>query len=305
MSAWELIVAGASYLYRASFAKWTETSFLVNVGFFPAVALLDLITGRRLIKWSRKLLASVGSSVTIFVLNGIFFPVLFIGAEKFQALYDRLHVPHVPRAFWDSMPAWVVGLVTLLAFDFANYWNHRWMHWRWIWPIHAIHHSDPVVAAPTTLRVHVLELVFMSCSYVVLLGWLGLPAGAIGLGRIFLILHNQYVHIDVDWTHGPLRHVIASPRFHRWHHADFKPAYGKNLANLFPFFDVLFGTYVELGPCRERMGAKGVPENDVVQLMLFPFKEWGRMLAELVRPKKEPEPEPALVPIETRREDRR
>ena len=65
---------------------------------------------------------------------------------------------------------------------------------------------------------------------------------------------NMYVHMDLDWTHGPLRYVIASPRLHRRHHADVPEAYGKNLANVFPFYDVMFGTDYVPGPCRERMG---------------------------------------------------
>ncbi len=61
-------------------------------------------------------------------------------------------------------------------------------------------------------------------------------------------LHNAYVHFEVDIDHGPMNWLIASPRFHRWHHADFPPAYGKNLANAIPAWDMLFGTYFKAGP---------------------------------------------------------
>jgi sterol desaturase/sphingolipid hydroxylase (fatty acid hydroxylase superfamily) len=88
---------------------------------------------------------------------------------------------------------------------------------------------------------------------------------------------NAYVHMDVDWGHGPLRLIIASPRFHRWHHADTPELYGKNIANMFPFYDVMFGTYIDPGVCREPMGAIGVPENHFLKLMAYPFVEPVRM----------------------------
>jgi sterol desaturase/sphingolipid hydroxylase (fatty acid hydroxylase superfamily) len=84
--------------------------------------------------------------------------------------------------------------------------------------------------------------------------------------------------MDLDWGHGPFRYLLASPRFHRWHHADTPELYGKNLANMFPFFDVMFGTYHVPGICREPMGAVGVPENNFIQLMLFPITEPFKMV---------------------------
>jgi sterol desaturase/sphingolipid hydroxylase (fatty acid hydroxylase superfamily) len=152
------------------------------------------------------------------------------------------------------------------------------MHHRLLWPVHAIHHSDPEVNGLTGYRVHMLEGLVMWISYTVMLTWLGFPDDVLAGGAVFIALHQVYIHTKLDWDHGILRLVIASPRFHRWHHADVAEAHGKNLANIFPIFDWLFGTYYEGGPCRAPMGAKGVPENDVAKLILFPFREWGRML---------------------------
>lgn len=148
-----------------------------------------------------------------------------------------------------------------------------------LWPIHAVHHSDPDVTALTTCRVHVFEPIVMSTSYIVLLSWLGFPDQVIGFGTVFLALHNAYAHVNVDRDHGPLRYVIASPRFHRWHHADCPEACGKNLANVFPVFDLVFGTYHVPGTCKAEMGAGDIPRNDVAKLILYPFAQWYRMAA--------------------------
>ena len=59
-------------------------------------------------------------------------------------------------------------------------------------------------------------------------------------------------------------------------------AYGKNLANVFPFFDWMFGTYRVPGPCNAPLGATDIPRNDVVRLTLWPLLEWARLATQSV-----------------------
>jgi sterol desaturase/sphingolipid hydroxylase (fatty acid hydroxylase superfamily) len=59
----------------------------------------------------------------------------------------------------------------------------------------------------------------------------------------FLTLYAIFLHARLDWDFGPLRAVIATPVFHRWHHSRQKEAMDKNFAGLFPVWDILFGTY--------------------------------------------------------------
>lgn len=249
---------------------------------FSFVALVFLIlwhrSGYRL-NWPHRLMKSVGANISFLVLNTIFAPIVFVLTGVVQSAYDTLGVPTLNPDIWTPLPAWFLAFLAIFFHDFANYWNHRLMHKGWLWPVHAIHHSDPDVNGLTGYRIHFLEAFIMAASYVLLLSWLGFPADAMGLGAVVIALHSVYVHLDLDWGHGPFRYLIASPRFHRWHHADVPAAYGKNLANIFPFFDVLFGTYRVPGPVVGRLGAQGVPENDVVKLCLFPFTEWTKMLA--------------------------
>ena len=234
------------------------------------------------LSWVRRAAASVGATVAILHVNLLMAPGVWLLSEQIKVLYALLGIPSVPTAVWAGLPVWALSLVGLLAHDFANYWNHRAMHMKWLWPVHAIHHSDPDVNAMTTYRVHELETLVMWASYTILLTWLGLPADAMGIGALIMLIHNAYVHVDVDWDHGPLRLLIASPRFHRWHHADVPEAYGKNLANVFPFFDWMFGTYRVPGPCIAPLGAAGIPRNDPVHLALWPVLEWARLATQSV-----------------------
>lgn len=47
----------------------------------------------------------------------------------------------------------------------------------------------------------------------------------------------------MSWDFGPLRAILASPRFHRWHHTSAEEGRDKNFAGLLPLWDILFGTY--------------------------------------------------------------
>ena len=231
--------------------------------------------------WPKRLVEGVFANLAILAINALLVPAAFLLSDSVRQGYAALSIPHIDTSFWQQVPVWILIPFAVFCFDFVDYWAHRLMHsTKVLWPIHAIHHSDPDVTALTTYRVHFFEPIVVRTFYIVFLSWLGFPAQVIGFGAIFLAVLNAYVHVNVDWHHGPLRYVIVSPRFHRWHHADCPEAHGKNLANVFPIFDVLFGTYYVPGPCKVEMGAGDVPQNDVAKLILYPFAQWYQLAAE-------------------------
>lgn len=201
-----------------------------------------------------------------------------------QSAYAFLAIPTLPADFWDG-PLIVIGfVVAIFAKDFCDYILHRAMHTSWGWPAHAAHHTDTHVNGFTAFRVHFIEPQMMSINYLFVLTWLQLPH-LIPLMVLLVLVHNIYVHLDLDWDHGRFRYLVASPVFHRWHHADVPEAYGKNLANIIPLYDVIFGTYYEAGPCREQMGAlkAGLSDKNPLLIWIYPFQAWGSMILEGLR----------------------
>ena len=248
--------------------------------FLLSVLAIDAYRRRFRFTWGKRLMSGVLANLVIAIANSLLIgPVVIIGVTAVQHWINAVGLPTLPSSLWEPFPRWALIAFSVVAIDFSDYWSHRLLHTRWFWPIHAIHHSDPDVTATTSLRVHALEGAVMTLTTTILLGWLGMPPVDAGLAAILKVILNCYVHVNVDWTHGPLRLWIASPRWHRWHHADVPAAYGKNLASIFPMFDVLFGTHYEPGPCRERLGGEGLPENNFLLLMIWPFIEWGKMIA--------------------------
>ncbi len=223
---------------------------------------------------------NASATLQLFIVNAALFPLFLAVNQWVRAGYDWLGIPALAADTWAHVPAPAIVLLGIVTVDFADYWNHRLMHTRWVFPVHAVHHSDSHVNGLTTYRVHVLEPMLMAASYVVLLSWLNLPVVEVAAVTVLIALHNAYVHVDFGWGHGRLEWLVASPRYHRWHHADAPEAYGKNLSNVIPLWDKLFGTYYNPGPCHAPMGAlrDGVPDTSALRLLYHPFAQWRRMI---------------------------
>ncbi|NNE87884.1 MAG: sterol desaturase family protein [Silicimonas sp.] len=244
-----------------------------------SIFLLYFLAGKKE-ELSRNAVLNSSATICVFAFNMFLIMKYHMALNGWlQEQYNAIGIPTLPKGTWDAYPLILTSLLGLLAKDFADYWNHRLMHTKWGWPTHAAHHSDTHVNALTTYRVHFLEMFVMSASYILLLTWLQMPQ-AIPFVALCAALHNMYVHLDVDWRHGPVKYLVASPYFHRWHHADTPEAYGKNLANIVPLWDVMFGTYHDPGKIEAPMGLResGVNDTNPVAILFFPFMEWGRML---------------------------
>ena len=196
-----------------------------------------------------------------------------------QSAYAALNIPTLPSDTWSGAPLALVCILGLVAKDFADYWTHRVMHTTWLWPTHAAHHSDTHVNAFTLFRVHFLESFVMGAGYILILTWMQMPK-AIPIVYFLAHLHGLYVHTNLPFRHGPFKLLIASPTFHRWHHADVEAAHGKNIANLIPAWDKLFGTYYTDEICDAPMGAlkSGIEDKNPFAIVVYPAREWHRLI---------------------------
>lgn len=236
--------------------------------------------------WPNGMRRSALTNIAMGVTHMMIAPGVFLLNAAFRDAYNALGIPHVPIEFWGALPLAAVLIVALIAQDFADYWNHRLLHTRGFWSIHAVHHSDPDMNHTTSVRIHVVESFIMACSYTLMLSWIGIPPeGSAGLSLLFS-LYNRFVHIDADIHFGPLVKIFATPRFHQWHHAVDEKAHNTNFANIFSFWDVLFGTYRVPGPCKVPLGFEGSPNHNYLKLMAWPFLEAWNFTRTFSRPSK-------------------
>ena len=142
-----------------------------------------------------------------------------------------------------AQPAWLQALEIYLLIDFLDYWLHRLFHTGAWWPFHAVHHSSEDLDWLSAVRVHPVNEAVNKIAPAVPILFVGFdPTVTAGVAG-FLTFYAIFLHAAVDWDFGPLRSVIATPVFHRWHHSKDPAAIDKNFAGLLPLWDILFGTY--------------------------------------------------------------
>lgn len=248
--------------------------------FLIFTALAFLKKGKAALNWSSGLTESVRVNTALMLVNSALAPVIVLTLGPLQHFVDSGGVWRLDPALWQALPAWLGGLLAVMLADFSDYWVHRLMHTKWLWPSHVIHHSDTVMNNTTSVRMHIIELVIMASSFLMVATVMSLPPVLAGLAGLFIPFYNRFVHLDADYHWGPLNRILNSPRLHRWHHADVPEAYGKNFANMFSLWDTLFGTYYLPGVCHHDLGVKDGPEQNLLLNYAWPLKT----LAEAVPP---------------------
>jgi sterol desaturase/sphingolipid hydroxylase (fatty acid hydroxylase superfamily) len=164
------------------------------------------------------------------------------------------------QTFWSRQPVWLTFVAMILVCELSAYWMHRLLHTRWLWRFHAIHHSSEQPDWLAAVRVHPVDDVLLRWAQVVPLLVLGFPGAAIWVLASVLSLASLVLHSDLGWTLGPLRYVVATPTFHRWHHTRDSETFDKNFGGMLPLCDLLFGTFhLPRGAAPTRFGLAGSP----------------------------------------------
>jgi sterol desaturase/sphingolipid hydroxylase (fatty acid hydroxylase superfamily) len=174
-----------------------------------------------------------------------------------------------------SQPTALIVVELLLLMDLLTYLTHRLFHRvPWLWRFHAIHHSATHVRWSTAGRIHPINEILNYASTLIPCFLMGFPLSLALPLFPFLVVYALAAHTSWNPGFGPLRHVLVSPRMHRWHHTLQHEGGDKNFANVFAFWDKLFGTfYLPEDRVATTFGldACAIPERYTAQL-LYPFE---------------------------------
>jgi sterol desaturase/sphingolipid hydroxylase (fatty acid hydroxylase superfamily) len=115
----------------------------------------------------------------------------------------------------------------------------------WLWPIHAVHHSDVDVDVSTSYRHHPLEPLLMIPVVSPVIVALGTSWEVVFAYKLFAIAITIFSHANVRLPRVVDKYArlfILTPDFHRLHHCA-EPEYtNSNYGSVVPWFDYLFGT---------------------------------------------------------------
>jgi sterol desaturase/sphingolipid hydroxylase (fatty acid hydroxylase superfamily) len=123
------------------------------------------------------------------------------------------------RTFMASQPLWLQFLQIVVVTDLTQYWVHRIFHRvPALWRFHAVHHSAQKMDWLAGSRMHVVEIVFLRGITIIPMYALGFHEWALKAYILYIYLHSTFIHANVRFEFGWLKHILATPQFHHWHH---------------------------------------------------------------------------------------
>ena len=155
---------------------------------------------------------------------------------------------------WVGVPAWLVILIAVVVGDFVGYWRHRFEHNSFMWPAHAVHHSDTHMTWLSLERFHPINRLTTFLIDASALLFLGLPPYAVVANSLIRHYYGFFIHADIPWTYGRWNILFVSPAMPRWHHSADEVAHDRNFAPVFGLWDWAFGTHYVPGPCEGQLG---------------------------------------------------
>ena len=175
------------------------------------------------------------------------------------AIFFRWAVAPEIQSAVAAQPLVLQFVEVLVVADLTQYTVHRLFHQvPWLWRFHAIHHSSRQMDWLAGSRLHLVDIVVTRGLSFVPLYVLGFAPGAVFAYVLFVSFQAVLIHANVAWRFGPLRHVLATPQYHHWHHA-VEPV-DVNFAVHLPVIDRIFGTqYLPAGRWPSAYGLAGPP----------------------------------------------
>ena len=219
--------------------------YLIGVVFFFVERLRPAVRGQRFFK------ADFLTELAYPVFNAAVTAPLF----GFVSAYLALHVfgTYLPERIFagtlEAAPFVMQVLFVMFVADVAI-WVEHWIAHKLLWNYHALHHMTPEVSWLTHARVHPVNGLTIALAGLLAQTVFGLDGAAAAVGSAIVVGISVWEHANLDFAWPrPLCWLLVSPRFHRWHHSSAPEAIDRNFCLVFPFIDLVMGTYY----CPDRM----------------------------------------------------
>lgn len=168
-------------------------------------------------------------------------PLIGVGAAAWAATagFGLLH--------WVTAPWWLAGLFSIIAMDFAVYFQHRAMHLSpLLWRLHNTHHHDHDLDVTSALRFHPAEIVASTLYKAAVIALLGVPVAAAFAYELLLSSMALFNHANIAlpvpierWA----RRIIVTPTMHVRHHSTVRAEHDSNYGNFLSIWDQMLGTW--------------------------------------------------------------
>jgi len=216
------------------------------------------------------------TDLAYFFVSHVFIQVITILTLKPAVVFfDWTTYPAI-RSFLGSQYFVVQFIGILVVADMTQYWVHRLFHSvPRLWKFHAVHHSAQTMDWLAGSRLHLVDIAVTRALSYVPIYWLGFSEGALFAYIVFVSIHATFIHSNFRVDFGPLKWLIATPRFHHWHHTSDPAVLDKNFAVHLPFIDKIFGTYYfprSAWPTAYGVTDADLPPSGFFAQLAYPFR---------------------------------
>jgi sterol desaturase/sphingolipid hydroxylase (fatty acid hydroxylase superfamily) len=181
----------------------------------------------------------------------------------------------------DSFWLFVLGFVLIDLFEYVFHLLSH--HWKPLWCLHCVHHSDRSLDCSTGLLVHPLAPVISAPISGLLAFALGIPVWVVVLRALLFLVHTFWVHSNTlfpEVLDRMLRAFLVTPAMHRVHHSPEITSTNSNYGMFLSIWDHIFKTYVSPKRStleRETFGLNALssPSHFTLRGMLsLPLRAW-------------------------------
>lgn len=147
-----------------------------------------------------------------------------------------------------AWPLWLGVPALYLWGSFWGYWEHRFEHSRWMWSLHASHHSAEEFNVLNVVRSHPIEWALNDVANLLVPASLGFSPEAIAVTGAIFVFQTPLLHSNWTGLAWLERFGVITPAGHRLHHGVEARYHDRNFGEALNIWDRLFGTYVAPGP---------------------------------------------------------
>lgn len=219
--------------------EWVFYSAVIVVALWEVALPRRALEHKLPLRWS----SNISIGIVNFLLIGAILPVgalaLAFMAERWAwGLSNVLPLPYFSKI-----------LLAVLALDLIHYVSHRLYHSvPTLWRLHQVHHADLDIDFTTANRHHPFEAFLSGAVFLASILILGAHPVAVFGYQLFASASAILVHGNLrlpTWVDPVFRIVLVTPDMHVVHHSALRRETDSNYAQIFSFWDRLFGTYCE------------------------------------------------------------
>ncbi len=235
-----------TWLYKNVFyPSSTAVKNMVTSPFtYIALGIILLIERLMPAKRNQKILSVGFAQDTIwFILDICFQATIILALSTYWKAIYRESFDFLTIKAIEEFPFWLRMTIGILVADFAGYLHHYWRHkiW-WMWPFHAIHHSQKELNLFTDVRYHIFEYAVTAITNVFFISMFTMNPYAVVYYSLFHKWWTKLCHANIKHNFGPIKYILITPQSHRIHHSAEIRHRDMNFGILLSIWDYLFRT---------------------------------------------------------------